>query len=225
MQSNWEISYMAITSLNNFGVATETGTQVMLMPKLKYRFRATLLNFGVGESVELTKQVASAARPQFSFEEIDIPVYNSRIYLAGRYQFTTTELVLRDDASGQVQKLVGQQIQKQFDFMEQASARSGIDYKFTYRLQILDGGNAALEPQVLETFEMYGCFVSDVNYGDLAYDSNEAAIVTLTIRYDNAVQFAAGATATSPIGGIGARVGRAIASQATTGAGGSEISG
>lgn len=214
---------MAITSLNNFGVATPAGTQVLLMPKLQYRFRVTLQGFGVESAVELTRQVQSAARPQVQFEEIEVPVYNSRIYLAGRYEFQTTSLTLRDDASGEVQKLVGQQIQKQFDFMEQASARSGIDYKFTMRVEILDGGNAALEPQVLETFEFYGCFIQDANYGELDYGNNDPVTVELTIRYDNAVQFAAGATATSVVGGIGALVGRAVASQATTGAGGSEL--
>jgi hypothetical protein len=215
---------MAITSLNNFGVATPSGTQVLLMPKLGYRFRVTLLNFGVESAVELTKQVQDVTRPTVNFEEIEIPIYNSRVYIAGRYEFDTITLTLRDDASGQVQKLVGQQIQKQFDFMEQASARSGIDYKFTARIEILDGGNASLTPQVLDTFELYGCFLTSAEYGDLAYDSADPITVGLTIRFDNAVQFAAGSEAVSVAGGIGARVGRAIASQAVTGSGRSELS-
>jgi hypothetical protein len=214
---------MAITSLNNFGVATAQGTQVLLMPKLGYRFRVTLLNFGVESAVELTKQVQDVQRPTISFDEIEIPIYNSRVYMAGKYQFETITLTLRDDASGEVQKLVGQQIQKQFDFMEQASARSGIDYKFTARIEILDGGNGALTPQVLETFELYGCFVTSANYGELAYETADPITVALTIRFDNAVQFAAGSEATSVAGGIGARVGRAIASQAVTGSGRSEL--
>ena len=41
--------------------------------------------------------------------------------------------------------------------------------------------------------------------------------VALTISYDNVVQFAAGAVATSPIGGIGAAVGRTIGSAVTGG--------
>ncbi len=216
---------MAITSLNNFGVHTAQGTQVLLMPKLKYRFRVTLLNFGVESSLELTKQVADVTRPKVGFEEIPLDVYNSKIWLTGKYTFEPFTLTLRDDASGQVQKLVGQQIQKQFDFMEQASARSGIDYKFTSRIEILDGGNASLDPQILETVEFYGCFIKDVDYGDLKYDGNEAATVALTVRFDNMVQFAAGLSATSPAGGIGAAVGRAIASQATTGSGASELGG
>ena len=41
---------------------------------------------------------------------------------------------MRDDASGQVAKLVGEQVQKQFDMMEQSSAASGIDYKFISKM-------------------------------------------------------------------------------------------
>jgi hypothetical protein len=211
---------MAITSLNNIGIPTTNAagsTQVLLMPKLKYRFRVTLLGFGVAAATELTKQVQDVTRPKVSFEEMTLDVYNSKVKLAGKYTLENITLTLRDDASGQVQKMVGQQIQKQFDFMEQASARSGIDYKFTTRIEVLDGGNGALVPNTLETFELYGCFVQNADYGDANYATNEHMTVALTIAYDNLSQFAAGSTAVSPIGGIGAAVGRTIGA-ATTGA-------
>jgi hypothetical protein len=187
------------------------------MPKLKYRFRVTLLGFGVAAATELTKQVQDVTRPKVSFEEMTLDVYNSKVKLAGRHALEPVTLTLRDDASGQVQKMVGQQIQKQFDFMEQASARSGIDYKFTTRIEVLDGGNGSLVPSTLETFEMYGCFIQNADYGDANYSTNEHMTVALSIVYDNLSQFAAGATAVSPIGGIGAAVGRTIGA-ATTGA-------
>ena len=187
------------------------------MPKLKYRFRVTLLGFGVAASTELTKQVADVTRPTVNFEEIVLDVYNSKVYLAGKPNFETITLTLRDDASGEVQKLVGQQLQKQFDFIEQASARSGIDYKFTTRIEVLDGGNANLAPKVLETINMYGCIVTNANYGDLNYGSNEAATVALSIRFDNMEQWAADKSAVGIEGGIGAAVGRQIATQAVTG--------
>jgi len=211
---------MAITSLNNIGIPTTNAagsTQVLLMPKLKYRFRVTLLGFGVAAATELTKQVQDVTRPKVSFEEMTLDVYNSKVKLAGRHALEPVTLTLRDDASGQVQKMVGQQIQKQFDFMEQASARSGIDYKFTTRIEVLDGGNGALVPSTLETFEMYGCFIQNADYGDANYSTNEHMTVALSIVYDNLSQFAAGAAAVSPIGGIGAAVGRTIGA-ATTGA-------
>lgn len=212
---------MAITSLNNLGVPTTNSagsTQVLLMPKLKYRFRVTLLGFGVAAATELTKQVQDITRPKVSFEEMTLDVYNSKVYLAGKHTFEMVTLTLRDDASGEVQKLVGQQIQKQFDFIEQASARSGIDYKFTTRIEILDGGNANLAPKTLETFNLYGCFVQNADYGDLAYGTNEHATVALSIRFDNMEQWGADKTAVSLEGGIGAAVGRQVATQAITGA-------
>jgi hypothetical protein len=183
---------MAITSLNNFSIPTASGNEGMLMPKLKYRFRVLLQNFGTQISTELTKQVMDISRPTVNFEELEIPIYNSRIYLAGRHTWEAVTLNVRDDASGNISRLVGQQVQKQFDFLEQASARSGIDYKFQTYIEILDGGNGANLPEVLERWELYGCFVQNANYNDLNYTSNEAATVALAIRYDNAVQTPAG---------------------------------
>lgn len=210
---------MAITSLNNISVQPPSGNNTaLLMPKLKYRFRVTLLGFGVAAATELTKQVADVTRPTVNFEEIMLDVYNSKVYLAGKPSFETVTLTLRDDASGEVQKLVGQQIQKQFDFIEQASARSGVDYKFTTRIEILDGGNANLAPKILETINMYGCIVMNANYGDLNYGSNEAATVALTIRFDNMEQWGADKAAVGIEGGIGAAVGRQVGTQAITGA-------
>src|SRR6056300_2093329 len=167
---------MPITSLNNFGVPTDAGNQVLLMPKLKYRFRVTLLGFGVSAATELTKQVVDVSRPKVGFEEMPLDVYNSKVYLAGKYTFETLTVNLRDDATGEVQKLVGQQVQKQFDFVEQASARSGIDYKFTTKIEVLDGGNAGSEGgvNVLETSNLYGCLLTNVDYGDANCATNEA---------------------------------------------------
>jgi hypothetical protein len=110
---------------------------------------------------------------------------------------------IRDDASGSVSKAVGQQLQKQLDFVEQASAATGQDYKFQTNVEILDGGNGTLAPTVLETWELYGCFLKAANYNTLNYGTSEAVTVSLTIAYDNAIQ--------SPLNsGVGTAVGRAF---------------
>ena len=202
---------MALTSLNRISIPPAGGNSgtALLMPKLKYRFRVILLGFGVEASTELTKQVADVKRPNVSFEEMTIDIYNSKVKLAGKPSWEDVTLNLRDDANGQIQKLVGQQIQKQYDFMEQASARSGIDYKFQMNIETLDGGNGAFEPAVLEKWELYGCFVSGADYGEQNYGTNEPMSIALTIKYDNAVQFA-GATGSGVDRGVGALVGRTI---------------
>lgn len=199
---------MAVSSLTRMTTPLATdqsgSSQGLLMPKLKYRFRVVFENFGVSTPrTELTKQVMDFTRPSVSFDPIDLEIYNSRVRLAGKHTWDDINVNLRDDASGAVSKLVGEQLQKQLDFMEQASAASGSDYKFTTRVEILDGGNGAHEPTVLETWEVYGCYLSNVNYGDLNYGSSEPVTVAMTLRFDNAVQ--------TPIGsGVGADVGRSI---------------
>jgi hypothetical protein len=184
-------------------------TQGLLMPKLKYRFRVIFENFGVSTPrTELTKQVMDFTRPEVSFEEIPLPIYNSTIKLAGRHTWGDLTCNLRDDAGGQVSRLVGEQLQKQLDFMEQASAASGIDYKFLTRFEVLDGGNGTFEPVALETWEIYGCYLKSVNYNDMNYGSSEAATVAMTITFDNAVQTPQGQ-------GVGTLVGRTIGDVAT----------
>jgi hypothetical protein len=209
---------MAIASQSLFnmtvGADSTPSSQGLLMPKLQYRFRALFINFGVGGSTqELTKQVMDIQRPSLTFDETTIDIYNSRIYLAGKHTWAETQINLRDDAGGNVSKLVGQQLQKQFDFVEQASAATGGDYKFQINYEVLDGGNGTLVPNVLETWELYGCFIKAANYNNMDYKSNEPVTIQLSIRFDNAVQ--------SPLSsGVGTSVGRALSgSTSVTGIG------
>jgi len=195
----------ASQSLFNMTVASDNagGNQGLLMPKLQYRFRVNFLNLGLGNTIEMTKQVIDISRPNVQFQEITLPVYNSTLYLAGKHQWQTLSVNIRDDASGNVSKLIGQQLQKQMDFVEQASAATGQDYKFQVNIEILDGGNGTSVPTVLETWEVYGCFIQTANYNTLNYGTNEVVTVSLTIRFDNAIQ--------SPLSsGVGTSVGRAL---------------
>ena len=207
---------MAVASLSKLTVPLPAGqssaSQGLLMPKLKYRFRVTLQNFGVtAPSTELTKQVMTVTRPEVTFENMTLDVYNSRIKYAGKHTWSDITLVVRDDVTGAVSKLVGEQVQKQFDFFEQSSAASGIDYKFTAVIEILDGGNGAFEPTVLETFELEGCYLQKVKYADGDYKSSEPMQIDLTITYDNAIQTNASG---NPVG-IGQNVGRTVRTMAT----------
>jgi len=206
---------MAISTLSKFTVPLandqSSASQGLLMPKLQYRFRVILENFGVSTPrSELTKQVIDVTRPNLTFDDVTLDVYNSRVYLAGKHTWEPITLTLRDDVNNSVSKLVGEQIQKQFDFFEQASAASGIDYKFTTKIEMLDGGNGASVPTVLETWELYGSYVNSVNYNTLAYATSDPVTITLSIRYDNAVQTPNGT-------GIGTALTRTIGSLSTGG--------
>jgi hypothetical protein len=206
---------MAISTLSKFTVPLSndqsSASQGLLMPKLQYRFRVVLENFGVSTPrSELTKQVVDCSRPNLTFDNVTLDVYNSKVYMAGKHTWDPITITVRDDVNNAVTKLVGEQVQKQFDFFEQASAVSGIDYKFTTRIEMLDGGNGASTPNVLETFELYGAFIESVNYNTLAYATSDPVTITMNLRYDNAIQTPQGT-------GIGTAVTRTIGTLATGG--------
>ena len=204
---------MPITTLQNISVPTEGAgsNSSLLMPKLQYRFRVLLDNFGTtggpDGTREVSRQVVDVTRPNISFEQMTIEAYNSRTYLAGKHTWEPITLTLREDANNNVQKVVGQQLQKQFDFFEQSSAVSSGTYKFQTRIEILDGGNGANGANVIDRFHLVGCYLESANYNSLAYATNEAVTTTLAIRYDNAIQFGADES----FEGIGEAVTRAAA--------------
>ena len=195
---------MAIASLSRFTVPvsgandSSRSDQGLLMPKLKYRFRALFVGFGISSpTTELTKQVVDIKRPNVNFNPITIDVYNSKVFLQGKPEWQETTVNFRDDATGGVSKLVGEQIQKQFDFHEQASAPSGVNYKFRMEFEMLDGGNGQTAPSVLEAWTLDGCFLSSVDYGDMAYNSSDPVQITCNIKFDNAVQTVGGGVGTT----------------------------
>jgi hypothetical protein len=191
----------------------------MLMPKLKYRFKVTFDGLGISaDTTELTKQIVEAARPTATFPDQKIDVYNSVIHYAGKPNWGTVAVKLRDDSTGVVNKIVGEQNQKQFDFFEQSSAAAAGDYKFKMTIQMLDGGNAGnfSEANVLETWECYGCYITTTTFGALAYvDAGTGMTIDLVIQPDNCVQIVGGGIGatdtartpgTSAVGGTGTAV-------------------
>ena len=206
---------MSVATLSKFTVPLASdqsaSNQGLLMPKLQYRFRLILENFGVSTPrTELTKQVIDVTRPSLTFDETILDVYNSRVYLAGKHTWDPLTINLRDDVNNSVTRLCGEQIQKQFDFFEQSSASSGTDYKFTGRIEMLDGGNGANAVTVLETWELYGAYVQNINYNTMAYATSDPATITLSVRYDNAIQAPRGT-------GIGTAVARTLGTLVTGG--------
>lgn len=206
---------MSVATLSKFTVPLASdqsaSNQGLLMPKLQYRFRLILENFGVSTPrTEITKQVIDVTRPSLTFDETILDVYNSRVYLAGKHTWEPITINLRDDVNNSVSKLCGEQIQKQFDFFEQSSASSGTDYKFTGRIEMLDGGNGANAVNVLETWELYGAYVQNINYNTVAYATSDPATITLSVRYDNAIQAPKGT-------GIGTAVARTLGTLVTGG--------
>jgi hypothetical protein len=168
--------------LTTLGVPDTTGNTTTIMPKLSYRFRVVFT--GGAFSATPTRSVISAGRPSLSHDPVQLDAYNSRIYLAGKHTWAEVGITLRDDIDSQIVKELNAQMNRQLDHANQASPRAGSSYKFSVRVETLDGGNP--DPGVLDVYELSGCYISNLSYGDMNYGSSEQVVVSINIRYDNA---------------------------------------
>lgn len=180
-----------MATLNKFGVPIDgaTGRGGILQPKLKYRFRVRFTGFGnLGANpIDLTQQVMNITRPKVTHEEVPIHVYNSVAYLMGKHTWEPITITVRDDINNSISRLVGQQVQKQMNHFEQTGPISGGQYKYTSKLEILDGTNDT----ELEQWNLEGCFLQNVDYSDGDYAVSEPVQVIMTMRYDNAIHVGA----------------------------------
>jgi hypothetical protein len=173
-----------MADLTQFGVPT-TGTNAMVMPKLQYRFRVNLYDFGRnnGNTTDVTQNVISVTRPSLTHDEVTLDAYNSRAYLAGKHTWEPITLTLRDDINGAVTKHVASQLQKQLNQGLQSAPSAGRDYKFGMVIEQLDGSQPGL---VLESWSLNGCFIQNANYGENNYATSDVMQITLQIRFDAA---------------------------------------
>jgi len=174
--------------ITNFGVPANGAPGTTLMPKLQYRFRVSFTKLGTstGDSPIVTQNVISVSRPSLTHEEVVVDSYNSKMYLAGKHTWETLTLTLRDDMNSKVITQLGNQLNRQVDHTDQASADAGGSYKFGMMIETLDGGNGATAPVVFDQWDLAGCFLQGIQYGDLNYGTSDMVQVSCTIRYDHA---------------------------------------
>lgn len=174
-----------VETLTKFGVPMGggTGRGGLLQLKYKYRYRVRVINFGpIQGGLELSQQVQSVSKPKVSHEEVPVHSYNSTAYYAGKHTWEPVTLVVKDDVTNAVSRMVGHQLQKQLNHFEQTGYMAGMNYKFTTIIESMDGGNDV----VLETWTLEGCFLQNTDYMELDYSDSSFQTITMSIRYDNA---------------------------------------
>lgn len=176
-----------MANLAKFGVRLDGEALGILQPKQKYRFRVVWQNFGENNGLrQMTANVMTCTRPKVTYDEVRLDSYNSVAWIQGKHIFDPVEIKLRDDITNSVISSVGAQIQKQMNHFEQTSAVAGINYKFSMEIHSLDGTNN----DQLESWQLDGCWITSATYGDGDYASGDPQEVTLSIRFDNAVNLA-----------------------------------
>lgn len=126
----------------------------------------------------------SAARPQINFEEVAVHWINTIRYLAGKPNFEPITMTLHDPIAPSGAQQTMEWIRLCHEHISQRGGYADF-YKRDIQLKLLDPMGA-----VVELWDIKGAWVKNANYGELSYEDNEIADITLEVRYDlAALQF------------------------------------
>ena len=123
----------------------------------------------------------TASRPSYTIAETEINFINSKRYVAGKTTFDTMSVTLHDPIAPSGAQQVMEWIRTHY---ESVSGRAGYAdfYKRDCQLKMLDPVGT-----VVELWDIKGAFLTNANFGDLSYDGEEPADISLTLRFDNCV--------------------------------------
>ncbi|ASV44463.1 hypothetical protein PBI_SCTP2_448 [Salicola phage SCTP-2] len=172
---------------SKFGVPVDynTGRDVALQPKQKFKFRVRFINFGGLESAsygfDASQQLIRVQRPTVNFESTNIGTYSGNIKVFNKPTFDPINITFRDDVANTLGKAAWSQMQKQFDFNNGRYAISAGAAKFTTIIETLDGQN---EIRAIDSFVLENCFIATMDYDELDYSSGEMSTVSIGVEYD-----------------------------------------
>lgn len=126
-------------------------------------------------------QLSSAARPNWTVDEVKIPFLNQEQYVAGKYKFETMSVSLVDYIGPSTTQAAIEWIRT---CAEETTGRMGYaaGYMNDLELEILDPTGVCVQKWILKD-----AFITQYKGGSLDYESGGLLKVELTLRYSRAV--------------------------------------
>lgn len=127
---------------------------------------------------DLTLLVKSFPLPKESTDVVTIDHFNQQIKLAGKTTFSGGELTIHDAIEKDVEMMF-----RKWRNMVYNAAKGTVGYAADYKI---DGIVTEYSPngEKQREWKLVGCWPSDVNYGDLDYETGGYKSITATITYD-----------------------------------------
>lgn len=123
----------------------------------------------------------SASRPKINQQETQIPFLNTSTYVVGKYQWETMQVALRDPIGPSASQAIMEWIRLH---SESVTGRQGYaaGYKRDVELEMLDPTGVVVQKWILKN-----TMCTNADFGDLSYDSDDLANITITLRFDYAI--------------------------------------
>ena len=126
--------------------------------------------------------VETAARPHITINATEIQFLNTSTYVAGRFTWEEISVQFKDP----IGPSASQALMEWFRLhAESVTGRMGYaaGYKKDVELEMLDPTGVVVEKWILQ-----GCFLSNLNFGDLNYSQDELATIDAGLRMDRCIQ-------------------------------------
>lgn len=125
--------------------------------------------------------VMSTSRPKINIGEVEIPFLNTSTWVAGRFTWDTIDVTFKDPIGPSAAQALMEWVRLH---AESVTGRMGYaaGYKKNVELEMLDPAGVVIEKWILE-----GTFLTNVNFGELSYSSEDIAEITATLRPDRCI--------------------------------------
>jgi hypothetical protein len=145
-------------------------------PKMKNRFVMEFTDTGIQAYM-----VKTANRPTIQFEKVTLDHINVKRQLKGKGEWQDLEVTLYDPIVPSAAQAVMEWVRLSH---ESITGRDGYAdfYKKNVTIKMLGPVG-----DVVEEWTLMGAFISQANFGDLDWSSNDPSMVTLTLSYDYAI--------------------------------------
>lgn len=149
-------------------------------PQRQYHWILRIPGIDGEKSLELA--LRAGVLPSENSEEIEIPILNGKVYVAGKQMYDSGSFTFNDYVDQDTMGLLGMWRDKIYNpkTLKQGYAA---DYKYT-GLLILYGPDYSTE----RVWALVGLWPQAVNNGTISYESSDIVQVEVTFRYDRAIR-------------------------------------
>ena len=125
--------------------------------------------------------VESSGRPSIDINPVEIQFLNTSTYVAGRFKWNPISVKFRDPIGPSATQALMEWVRLH---AESVTGRMGYaaGYKKDIDIEMLDPTGVVVEKWIL-----YGTFMTDVNFNQLAYNQDGLATIAATLRMDRCV--------------------------------------
>jgi hypothetical protein len=125
--------------------------------------------------------VETTARPHITINSVPIPFLNTETYVAGRFTWSMISTTFRDPIGPSASQALMEWVRL---CAESVTGRMGYaaGYKKNVDLEMLDPTGVVVEKWILE-----GTWLQDVNFNNLAYNTDAIANITAQLRMDRCI--------------------------------------